>query len=68
MLFSVNDSDISEKSILIGLAILILLPLLVEASWVDFVGLAAIIVFAIIGFFFGQALDVREELRDLVKD
>lgn len=53
---------------LIGLVILILLPLLVDAAWVDLAGLAAIIVLAIMGFFFGQALDVREELKDLMRE
>jgi len=53
---------------LIGLVILILLPLLVDAAWVDLAGLAAIIVLAIMGFFFGQALDVREELKELMRD
>jgi hypothetical protein len=54
--------------LMFGVVIWIGLFLLVEASWVDMAGVAAMVVLAIVGFFFGQALDVRDELRDLAND
>ena len=47
------------------MVISVALSLLVRAPWVDLMGILAIIALAIIGFLFGQALDVRDELRDL---
>lgn len=49
----------------VGMVISIVLSLLVQASWVDAIGLGAIIALSVVGFFFGQAFDVRDELRDL---
>ena len=53
---------------LIGVIVSIVLSLTVEASWVELVGLAAVIVLATLGFILGQAFDAREELRDLIDD
>ena len=50
----------------IGLAISIVLPMFVEAYWVDIVGVAAIFVLAVVGFFFGQASDTRDSLNKLI--
>jgi len=71
--FSSIFTDVPHKwqgvvvGVLIGAIISILLSLLVHAAWTDVIGVALIVVFAIIGFYFGQALDVRDELRDLTK-
>ena len=48
----------------IGALISILLPLLFEGSWVEIVGYASIVVLALIGVAFGQAYELRDELRD----
>ena len=49
----------------LGIVISIVLPSLVEASWVDWVGLLAVVALALLGFMFGRAFDLRDELRDL---
>jgi hypothetical protein len=57
---------------LIGLAILLVLPPVietispatVEVIWLQLVGLAAVIVLAIVGFILGSSFDWRDELRD----
>jgi hypothetical protein len=54
--------------LLLGLLVWIGLNLLVSASWVDIVGLASVVGLAIIGFYFGQAIDTRDELRELMRD
>lgn len=54
--------------LLIGMALWLGINLLVEAAWEDIVGLGVTIALPIVGFYFGQALDVRDELRDLVGD
>jgi hypothetical protein len=56
-----------SPGVLIGAIISILLSLLAHTDWADVIGVAAIAVFAILGFYFGQALDVRDELRDLTE-
>ena len=50
----------------IGLAVSIVLPMFVEANWVDIAGIAAILVLGIMGFFFGQASDTRDSLNKLI--
>jgi hypothetical protein len=52
---------------ILGMVVLFVLPQFVEAYWVDLAGVAAIIIFAIVGFMFGQALDTRDSLQDLIK-
>jgi hypothetical protein len=54
--------------ILLGMFVWVGLNLWVSASWVDSIGLAAIVGLAIIGFYFGQAVDTRDELRELMRD
>ena len=50
---------------LVGLAILIVLPYLFEGGWVDLAGIAAVVILAIMGMIFGQALDARDRLKDV---
>lgn len=50
----------------IGMVISIVLPIFIEAYWIDIVGIAAIFVLAIVGFFIGQAFDTRDSLKDLI--
>ena len=50
---------------LVGLAILLVLPYIFEGSWVDLVGIAAVVILAILGMIFGQALDARDRLKDV---
>jgi uncharacterized protein YacL len=53
---------------IIGVIISIVLTLTVESSWVELLGLLAVLFIAMIGFVIGQALDAREELKDLMRD
>ncbi len=48
----------------IGMGLAILLPLLIEGTWGEVAGLIAILFLAIVGYFIGQAFDLRDELRD----
>jgi hypothetical protein len=52
----------------LGFVISIALALLVEASWTALVGLAAVIILALVGFFFGHSFDWRAQVRDEMKD
>ncbi len=58
-----------RKGIILGTAIGMVISFAfsrqVKAPWEELVRLLAITGLAIIGFLFGQALDVRDELRDL---
>ena len=49
----------------LGIVISIVLPNLVEGSWAEWIGLLAVVVLALLGFMFGRAIDLRDELRDL---
>jgi VIT1/CCC1 family predicted Fe2+/Mn2+ transporter len=51
---------------IIGLLIFLFLPYFVESSWIDLVGIGAIVFLAILGFFLGRALDARDSLRELI--
>lgn len=51
----------------VGLLILILLPYAVRVSWVSLIGIAAMFFCMLLGFAIGQAMDARDELRDLIK-
>ncbi|MBN1319007.1 MAG: DUF3784 domain-containing protein [Anaerolineales bacterium] len=53
--------------IIIGAIVLLILPLLWESRWAETIGILAIVIFAVFGFAYGQALDVRDELRDFKK-
>jgi hypothetical protein len=50
----------------VGLLIFLFLPYFVETSWIDFVGIGAIIFLTMLGFFLGQALDARDSLKELI--
>jgi len=50
---------------ILGAILWLLLSLLVELAWVDLLGLAAILVLALVGYAMGQAFDARDELRRL---
>ena len=64
-------TDVSKKwqgiiiGAIVGMVISIVLTLTVEASWTGLAGLLAVLGLAILGFFFGQAFDVRDELNNL---
>jgi ElaB/YqjD/DUF883 family membrane-anchored ribosome-binding protein len=49
---------------LVGVAIWLML-VFVAVSWATLAGIAVTVVFAIVGFIFGQAFDVRDDLRDI---
>jgi len=49
---------------LIGMVLSILLPLFMEGVLIEVVGILAIVILAGMGLAVGQALDVRDELRD----
>ncbi len=51
--------------ILLGLLVLLLLPYFVQAEWTDMVGIVAIVILAVFGAAFGQAIDVRDRLMDI---
>jgi hypothetical protein len=51
----------------LGFIIFILLPYFVTFSWVDAIGIAAILFLALLGFAIGQAADAKAELEDLIK-
>jgi VIT1/CCC1 family predicted Fe2+/Mn2+ transporter len=50
---------------LLGLLVLIVLPYFVQQAWTDTAGIVATIILAIFGAAFGQAVDVRDRLRDI---
>ncbi len=54
-------------SLLIGLCILIILPLLWQSTWAFWVGVIATLFLIIRGVVIGQALDLRDNLRDYSK-
>ena len=53
--------------LLIGVLALIVVPEFVDPPWGDIIGFGAIVFLAFIGFLLGQAMDVRDSIRDLVK-
>ncbi len=54
-------------SLLIGLALLTILPLLWKSTWAFWAGVAATVFLLILGVVIGQALDVRDNLKDYSK-
>jgi len=50
---------------LVGLAILLVLPYLFSGAWVDIAGFASVLILALLGMIFGQALDARDRLKDV---
>ncbi len=50
---------------LVGLAILFVLPYIFQGVWVDYAGFAAVFILAFLGMIFGQALDARDRLMDV---
>ncbi len=53
--------------LLIGLCIIIILPLLWKSTWAFWAGVIATVFLLILGAVIGQALDVRDNLRDYSK-
>lgn len=53
--------------LLLGAAVLFLLPMVWKSEWAFWVGLAATFFFVFIGLLAGRALDIREELKDAIK-
>jgi VIT1/CCC1 family predicted Fe2+/Mn2+ transporter len=52
---------------LIGVTFWLALPLVVTASWTDVAGLLSILFLTILGVIIGQAIDLREEIKDLIE-
>jgi hypothetical protein len=53
--------------LLIGVLVLIFVPEFVDPPWGEVIGFGAIVFLAFLGFLLGQAMDVRDNLKDLVK-
>ena len=51
----------------IGMGISIVLTLTLENQWTEVIGLLIVVFLAVLGFVFGQAIDAREELKDLME-
>lgn len=49
----------------LGVALLLVLPYLIQASWVNLAGIAGLVIFSFFGMAFGQAIDARDRLRDI---
>ena len=54
-------------SLLIGIAIIIVLPMIWNSSWAFWVGVIATVILIVIGVITGQAFDLRENLKDSIK-
>ncbi len=52
---------------LIGTCLTFLLPVVWKSSWAVWVGVIATVITVIIGFIVGQALDLRDDLKDFSK-
>lgn len=50
--------------LLIGLLVMIILPYLVKADWVDYLSLGILVTTTFMGVAFGRAIDARDNLRD----
>lgn len=50
----------------IGILILAFAPLIVDSPWTDVIGVLAIVMLTIFGFFMGRALDARDSLQELI--
>jgi hypothetical protein len=53
--------------IVVGAAVSIALPLLFEGTWPELVGLASLVILAILGYAIGQGYQTRDELRELTR-
>ena len=51
--------------LILGLIVWIVLAGFVHESWVDLVGIAALVICPLLGFLFGASFDWRDELREL---
>jgi uncharacterized protein YacL len=66
-------SDIPKKwmgfviGLFLGFFVLILLPLFVESTSTDLIGIGVMVVLAFLGFAVGQAADTKAELEDLIR-
>ena len=52
---------------LIGVGVIIILPMLWNSSWAFWVGLGATVLLIVFGAVVGNALDIRERLKDSLK-
>ena len=50
-----------------GVLLVIVLPVVWASSWAVLCSAASIPILAIVGFFFGRAVDTKEEIKDLVR-
>jgi uncharacterized protein YacL len=53
--------------LIIGVVVLIIVPDFVDPPWDNIIGFAAIIFLGFLGFLLGQAMDTRDEIKDLIK-
>jgi uncharacterized protein YacL len=49
---------------LIGLLILVILPYIIKADWVDYLSLGILVITTFMGTAFGRAIDARDRLSD----
>lgn len=50
-----------------GVLLVVVLPAVWASSWAIMCSAASIPILAIVGFFFGRAVDTKEEIKDLVR-
>ncbi|MGD2253961.1 MAG: hypothetical protein PVF70_13685 [Anaerolineales bacterium] len=51
----------------IGLVLWIVLPSFIDPPWGEVAGLASVFVLAFFGFLVGRAIDLRDDIRDLIE-
>ncbi len=57
----------SVYGFMLGVLVLVVLPLLWDSPWTQFCSFAAILVLTIFGGMVGNAIDVRENIKDLTR-
>jgi hypothetical protein len=50
----------------LGVVVTIVIPSFLPGLWGDVIGLLSILILSIVGFMFGQAIDVRRDLKELL--
>ena len=53
--------------LVLGAAVIFILPILWKSPWAFFVGLGVTVFFILIGLLIGRAQDIRDELKDAIK-